>query len=87
VRRRDCELGRLLVGGGIAHQNERIRTWKADLGGEPAGDYLNDIRMVTEVSARDSTSPKTVTANCASGEEIVGALPTSRAARHPRTSS
>lgn len=44
----------------------------ANLGGEPAGDYLNDIRMVTEVSASDSVSPKTVTANCASGEEIVG---------------
>ena len=44
----------------------------ANLGGEPAGDYLNDIRMVTETSASDSTSPKTVTANCASGEEIVG---------------
>ena len=44
----------------------------ASLGGEPAGDYLNDIRMVTETSASDSTSPKTVTANCASGEEIVG---------------
>jgi hypothetical protein len=47
-------------------------TGAANLGGEPAGDYLNDIRMVTEVSASDSTSPKTVTANCASGEEIVG---------------
>jgi len=44
----------------------------ANLGGEPAGDYLNDIRMVTETSASDSVSPKTVTANCASGEEIVG---------------
>jgi hypothetical protein len=44
----------------------------ANLGGEPAGDYLNDIRMVTEVSASDSVSPKTVTADCASGEQIVG---------------
>ena len=44
----------------------------ASLGGEPAGDYLNDIRMVTESSANDSTSPKSVAANCGSGEEIVG---------------
>jgi len=44
----------------------------ANLAGEPAGDYLNDIRMVTETSASDSTSPKTVAANCAIGEEIVG---------------
>ena len=44
----------------------------ANLGGEPAADYLNDIRMVTEVSASDSVSPKTVTADCAGGEQIVG---------------
>ena len=44
----------------------------ANLGGEPAGDYLNDIRMVTESSASDSTSPKTVAANCGGGEQIVG---------------
>jgi hypothetical protein len=42
------------------------------LGGEPAGDYLNDVRMVTATSGNNSTSPKTVGANCGSGEQIVG---------------
>jgi hypothetical protein len=44
----------------------------ANLGNKPAARYLSDVRLVPSSSASDSTSPKTATASCAAGEQIVG---------------
>jgi hypothetical protein len=43
-----------------------------NLGGTQAAAHLRDIRMVSNVSASNSTTTKSVSASCLLGEEVVG---------------